>query len=106
MREAAPLAIAQVLRVVTDDAVSVVAGQTEQGDDGAADDGAALLVYVGAHGAQHGDLRSIFLPKKCLVWGGYVALFQGEIFSGLWRIVLGAMLMRMAKFGYRSAPSD
>jgi Zn-dependent protease len=41
-----------------------------------------------------------------MVWGGYVALFQSDIFAGLWRIVLGAMLMRMAKFGYRSAPKD
>ena len=41
-----------------------------------------------------------------MIWGAYVAVFGGDIFAGLWRIVLGAMLMRMAKAGHRAAPQD
>jgi Zn-dependent protease len=41
-----------------------------------------------------------------MLWGGWVAAFGGDIFAGLWRIVLGAMLMRMAKAGSRAAPKD
>jgi Zn-dependent protease len=41
-----------------------------------------------------------------ILWGIYVALFYGDYFSGLWRIVLGAMLMRMAAAGRRAAVED
>ena len=41
-----------------------------------------------------------------MLWGGYVSLFSHDIFAGLWRIVLGAMLMRMAAAGRRAAGED
>ena len=41
-----------------------------------------------------------------MLWGAYVAVFNADIFAGLWRVVLGLMLFRMAKAGRRAAPQD
>lgn len=40
------------------------------------------------------------------LWGAYDALFHGQFAGGLWRIVLGLMLARMAAAGRRAAPQD
>jgi Zn-dependent protease len=41
-----------------------------------------------------------------MVWGAYVAIFGHNLFAGLWRVVLGIMLIGMAKAGRRAAPQD
>jgi Zn-dependent protease len=41
-----------------------------------------------------------------MAWGAYDALFQQQFTSGIWRIVLGLMLARMAAAGRRAAPQD
>jgi Zn-dependent protease len=41
-----------------------------------------------------------------ILWGIWMSLLGGDIFAGLWRIVLGALLMRMAAAGRRAAVED
>lgn len=41
-----------------------------------------------------------------MLWGAFDAVIHANVFSGLWRIVLGMMLLRMATAGRRAAPND